>query len=375
MSRSRVNSIVRNFPENSIKLLLEDPKNVRDLLEMAGAEIIPWIDFDTLEPVKTTFVHRDYRHVEADVVLVASLRDPAGKRRRPRKKLLIYILLEHQSKPSRLLPLRELDYMVQIFKYQQRQWMKMHSSLEGIRFAPVLPVVFYTGTDRWDSPGSLAERIEPRGLADRFTPAKESIYLNLPAMDARQLEAKGGFFGWVLRLVQRRKAQPERFRALVLRVVAALEAMPAAERLRWLELLSYSVALIYHTREPWEWPLLQETIEASVRTDQHRQELFDMGRTIAEELKEEGIRQGREAGRETGREEGREEGLREGESRGRLTAGRQTLIRLLRKRFGEIPQEWIETVEATQDAATLDRWLDHVVTAETPDDVGIGRSK
>jgi hypothetical protein len=40
------------------------------------------------------------------------------------------------------------------------------------------------------------------------------------------LESQGGYFGSVLRLVQH------------------LEAMPDAERLRWLELLSYIMALV-----------------------------------------------------------------------------------------------------------------------------------
>jgi hypothetical protein len=58
--------------------------------------------------------------------------------------------------------------------------------------------------------------------------------------------------------------------------------MPDAERLRWLELLSYIMALVSHARDPSEWLELQKTIESSVRTDIHRQEIFEMRRTIAE---------------------------------------------------------------------------------------------
>lgn len=150
MLGSRIEKIVRNFQENGMKLLLEDPRNVRDLLRTTRVEVIRIIDFETLERLKTTFIHRDYRHVEADVVLVASLREKV-KKRRSRTKLLIYVLIEHQSEPDRLMPLRLLDYVVQIFKFQERQWLRTHASLAGIRFSPVLPVVFYTGTRRWGS--------------------------------------------------------------------------------------------------------------------------------------------------------------------------------------------------------------------------------
>jgi len=325
-----------------MKLLLEDPRNVRDLLGIARADVLDFIDFDNLQSVKTTFVQRDYRHVETDVVLIAPLRDKRG--RRSRRKVLIYILLEHQSEPDRLMPLRMLDYVIQIFKYQQRDWLKTHASLDGIRFAPVLPVVFYTGTRKWPSLGSLVDMVERGELVERFTPAMESLYLNLPAIAPERLEAEGGFFGWVLRLVQQRKAKPNPFRDLLRRVVVALEAMPTDERLRWLELLSYVYAFVYHVRNPSERPSLRETIETSVETDQHRQELFDMGKTIADELKEEGM----------------------------IERSQQTLIRQLRRRFGEIPDEMVYTIETTRDMAELDLWLDNVVTVNSLEEVGVG---
>ena len=37
---------------------------------------------------------------------------------------------------------------------------------------------------------------------------------------------------------------------------------------------------------------MQQAIEASVQTDKHRQDVFEMRRTIADELKEEGAKEG-----------------------------------------------------------------------------------
>ena len=120
--------------------------------------------------------------------------------------------------------------------------------------------------------------------------------------------------------------------------------MPDAERLRWLELLSYIMALVYHVRDPSERPDLQKTIESSVWTDEHHREVFDMRRTIADELKEEGA----------------------------IRNGQQTLVRLLKRRFGDVPAEVSATIRATDELAQLDEWLDRLVVAETLDDVGIG---
>jgi hypothetical protein len=60
MVESRVLQIVRQFWENAIKLLLENPKNVRDLLALAGAGVVKRIDLRRVELVRTTFVERDY---------------------------------------------------------------------------------------------------------------------------------------------------------------------------------------------------------------------------------------------------------------------------------------------------------------------------
>jgi hypothetical protein len=92
LSVKRLSQLVRQFKENGIKMLLEHPRNVRDLLSVISG---PWsrrIDFDRMKLVKTTFIRRDFRHIESDVVLVAPLLDEQG--RRTRRVVLIYVLIE-----------------------------------------------------------------------------------------------------------------------------------------------------------------------------------------------------------------------------------------------------------------------------------------
>jgi hypothetical protein len=151
----------------------------------------------------------------------------------------------------------------------------------------------------------------------------------------------------MLRLVQQRTARSSEFEQLLRRVVLQLESMPARERLRWLELLSYVHALVYHERNPSERGGLQEAIEASVQTDVRRKEVFEMGKTIAQEIEQ------------------------RGKQTGELHARKTTLIRLLRKRFGVLAPEIEQTIEATEEIAQLDEWLDRFATAKTLRDVGI----
>jgi predicted transposase YdaD len=74
--------------------------------------------------------------------------------------------------------------------------------------------------------------------------------------------------------------------------------------------------------------------------------------TIAEQLSQ----RAREEGREEGREQGREEGQR------------ATLLKLLRLRFQELPDDALARVEAAT-SEQLDLWAERILTANTLDEV------
>ena len=344
----RIRELVRQFKENGMKMMLEHPANVRDLLALLDVPWLKEINFSRLQQLKTTFIRRDYRHLESDIVLTAPLVS-AG---RTHKNLLIYVLFEHQSQPDSLMPLRLADSQLQIFRYQVRQWARTHRSLAAVRLMPVLPVVFYTGVASWPEVGTLADLIE-RGEEFREVTSiiERPLFVNLPQMPASRLEREGGFFGWVLRVVQQRHARAAEFRALLKRVVAHLESLAPAERLRWLDLLSYIDAMIYHERSPTEQPRLHETILQSVQSDELRQEISVMGKTMADVLIEKGQRKGERKGERKGRNEAA------------IETRQQTLIRLLRRRFRNVPAEIVNAVQTTREIDRLDQWLDRLVTA------------
>jgi len=129
--------------------------------------------------------------------------------------------------------------------------------------------------------------------------------------------------------------------------------MPAAERRRLGELLSYIRAMLYHERSDSEQRRLQQIMENSVQNEETRQEVMKMRKTGAEALME------------RGRTEGRTEAM--------VQTRRQTLVRLLRKRFGSVPSDVVSVVEATDDVDQLDNWLDLFATAQTLEELGIAQ--
>ena len=59
------------------------------------------------------------------------------------------------------------------------------------------------------------------------------------------------------------------------------------------------------------------------------------------------------------------------EEKSAIKTRQQTLIRLLKRRFGDVPDEPLSTIWATNDPEQLDEWLDRFATAEALDEVGI----
>jgi hypothetical protein len=138
-------------------------------------------------------------------------------------------------------------------------------------------------------------------------------------------------------------------------VVTHLEKMAAMERTRWVEFLSYILALVYHARGQEEQPELRDVVDRSVQTDLHRKEYTKMGRTIAEMYMD----------------QGRTEGLIVGEQKGALNSARTILLRQLRMRFKKVPRRVEARIVATKNMQELETWLDNFANATTLADVGI----
>src|SRR5262245_25545027 len=175
MARSRVAEIIRHFRENGLKFLLENPANARELMTLTATRLHDRMDFDHMTVDPTSYIAADYRHLASDLVLRVPFRTPTGRRT-----ITLYILIEHQSESDPTLRLRLLDYVLQIYKRQARDWQARHPSLKGFQFDPVLPVVLYTGTTSWPQLPRLAEQVRQGEEFVGVIPDIDPLYVNLP---------------------------------------------------------------------------------------------------------------------------------------------------------------------------------------------------
>ncbi|HYT92646.1 MAG TPA: Rpn family recombination-promoting nuclease/putative transposase [Gemmataceae bacterium] len=345
MNEERVRQIVRQFQENALKQVLTSPGNLRELLMVAKAAVLPRLEFAGMTVEPTTFVTAEYRHVSSDLVLTLTLL-PSRKSGRKRR-LTVTILIELQTQPDRLMLLRVLDYLVQIWKQQVKRHGERHKSLANVQLTPVLPVVLHTGSYSWEKLGRLVDLMDDAEDLAPVTPAFEPVFVSLPNVSEAELEQRGGSFGQVLALLKMRKARREQFARRLEQTVAKLGELKGTERLRRLELLSYVEGLVYHAREAQEHKTLRERIDAVLRDDEARLEVDMVRRSMADVHRD-------EISREV-----------------MLAERKRTLLRLLGLRWGSLPAETKQVIEATQDANQLEEWLGLVITADNLDAVGI----
>jgi Putative transposase, YhgA-like len=348
VDKDRVRQIVRQFPENGLKIVLNRSDNLRDLLTLARAAMLPRLDFRAMQVDPTTYVTAEYRHVCSDLVLTLPLLSSKGKRR---KRLTVSILIELQMQPDRLMLLRVLEYLVQVWKQQVKQHGEEHGSLASVKLRPVLPVVLHTGSYSWEGLGSLLDLMDDAECFRAVTPAFEPLFVSLPNLTEEELDNNGGYLGQVLALLRARKTSRSAFEQRLYQTVAKLEELPGAEQLRRQELLSYVEALVYHAREASEHSMLRERIDAALLHNADRLEVSMVRQTMAE------------IHRDEGRLEGRLEGT--------LAERKRFLVESLRLRFKSSVSPQVEQViEATQDGDQLAEWLRRFHTAETLDAIG-----
>jgi hypothetical protein len=263
----------------------------------------------------------------------------------------IYLLIEHQSNPDDWLVLRLLDYQVQIYKAQLRAWKRQHRTLSGFRLQPVVPLVLYTGTREWEELTQLRELME---LGEHFaerTPTWKPIFLNVGNVPRKRLEAAGGAFGWILRVLHQRGVRREVFDDLCRRTIEHLETLLSPTELdRLLELFSYLLALVYNERSAAEAAALQQVVEETVQSDRLRREVQAMGKTMAQVLREEGRRA---------------EAIR---------SRQEMLLIQLEQLNEELPAEVRAAVKGCKSVEQLDKWLRRMMGARRIEDVGIGET-
>ncbi len=288
------------------------------------------IDLDTLTPVPGSFVDAGLRDRAADLLFTVQSRGG--------REALVHLLLEHQSTFDPWLPLRLLEYQLRIWENWRRE------RPEERRLPRIVPVVLYHGERPWPA--------SPRfgALLDEW-------------IDESELADLSVVFGFLLDDLTRSSDEALRRRAMDAVSLVTLLALKHARTAEDLgeRLLSWASLMSEAARAPGgrdasllvfrHLALVSDRVEPAFLRNELLPALDDgvreMTMTLAEKLIEEGRVEGRVQGR------------------------REILLRLVRRRFGELP-EWVTKRVSAATIDELDLWITRILDARSLDEMFTG---
>ncbi len=293
---------------------------------MLRAAIAAQIDWSTLALVPGSFVDPALKELRTDLLFSATL---AGQR------VLVYVLLEHQSRADPFMPLRLLAYMVRIWEHERRE------RPEAKLLPAILPVVVSHDDARWSAPTSFAELLdappELNGLIRSHMVDFEMVLDDLT--EARDDELRGRAMTALGRValfcLQRARGSPD--------FVAELE--------RWSDIL----------REVVDAPSGVAALGAILRYISHTTQVHP------ERLRELAVALGPKG--EVAMSTAAEIWTKEGEAKGRAEGKAEGVLSVLEARGLAVGQEQRARILGCSDLAVLEQWLRRAVTAAATDDV------
>ncbi|MDE0299115.1 MAG: Rpn family recombination-promoting nuclease/putative transposase [Candidatus Poribacteria bacterium] len=341
---------IEQFSDRSARWLFQDRENVRGLIEIVEGELVDLIDFSQIVQLNRSFVPDNLREQESDIVFRVPFQSESDT-----DELLIYILIEHQSTVDPTMGFRVLFYMTQIWDSQRREWESQSVPKGQWRFRPILPIVFYTGEQRWTTPLTLDAIMDIPDVLSRFVPKFDTLFLGVKDTDESELTKFDHPLGWLLTVLQKEQATVEALSEALIEALSHINTLDEASAQQRRRAISYLLLLILHRRPFEEHPELTRLLGQHVQEASDRVEVELMAQTMAEHLIEQGI------------EQGKAQGIEQGE----IKAKQADVLKILRHRFDTVPASLSGEINSIRSLPRLDALLERVLTANTLDEIDL----
>ncbi len=339
---------IEQFADRSTRWLLEAKENVRGLLEIIAEHLVVHLDFSQLVHINRSFIPDNLREQESDLVYSVPFHSESEA-----EELLIYILIEHQSTIDLTMGFRVLFYMTQIWDFQRREWESNNIPKSQWRFRPIIPIVFYTGEQRWQTPLSISALMDLPDTLSEFVPKFNTLFFPVKSTDTAVLTKTDHPFGWLLTVLQKEHASKEEIRTALVEAVTHIDTLDEEETQQWKRAIFYLYLLILHRRPIEEHEELQTLVYQHIQETSRKEEGEKMAQTMAEYLIEQGEKQGE----------------KRGERRGETRAKREDILKLLSLRFDSVPESVASRITSIRSLSRLDTLFDRVATAKTLNDI------
>ena len=247
---------------------------------------------------------------------------------------------------------RVLFYMTQLWDAQRREWESKNIPKSQWRLRPILPIVFYTGEQGWQTPVSLTSIMDIPETLSEFVPRFNTLFLSVKETAASDLTRTGHPLGWLLTVLQKEREDIASLRDALIAAVAGLNVSDAVAFEQVRRAIMYLLLLILHRRPVEEQEALLTLVN---RHAAEEMEVEKMAQSMAEVLIE------------RGKAVGIEQGIEQGEIRAKQAA----ILKLMQLRFDTVPEVVVNEINAIGSRSRLDSLFEEVLAVEKLDEIDL----
>ena len=169
-----------------IKNILQDTKEVAELINQF-VEPREEIKKEDLVRYTNSYITKKYKAKEADLVYKL-------------KKQEVFFLIEHQSSIDNNMPYRMLNYILDIM----REWSRNQKIGRNTSYPIVVPIVIYTGNQKWKIPKNFREKQIGNYVFERYKIDLEYNFIDINKISKQILLEKDTMFGYSMMIEKAR---------------------------------------------------------------------------------------------------------------------------------------------------------------------------
>ena len=337
-----------NFADRAIREALDDTDNLRAILRRVLRDAAELFEYAKKKPLPRDFLLPNWSGRERDYLCEIPYRVGDGERQ-----ALVCVLIEHQTQPNPRMPLRTLIYAVFYWEKCLRAWESSPSPRAVFRLPTIVPIVLHASPGRWTGPRTIADMLDEPAAFHPFAPVWKPIFWEVGEHTAQEWLASEDPFLQLMAIVRAENAERDEALAVYREMLRQFADLREQNAMRWTHLLRFALGWVVNRRprsERSDWIQATEESQTSVLA---KEEIRNMGKTIAQSWVEEGFEMGQAKGIEIGQAKGIEIGA--------VKTLHAMIDRIGRKRLGEPPEQVRTELLAINDVARLERLSDRVL--------------
>lgn len=176
---TQTNLINTKPKDSSAKLIFGDPilcaQFLRDYIDIP---MLKNVQPEDITDVTSRYVHMFTNERDSDVVKKIIIKNDENNE----TPFYLISLIEHKSKVDYNVVMQVLRYMVFIWEDYEKDMEKQckgNTKLEGFRYPPIIPIVFYDGDKNWTAATRLRDRIFLSDIFEEFIPDYRCLLMQL----------------------------------------------------------------------------------------------------------------------------------------------------------------------------------------------------